>query len=153
MGSRRDNSPGDVPTKGQTVIETVMMLLLLLLVFFTIVEFSRAWYLKNSLNNAARVGVRVAALDPALVADGTTLDCSEAGDKAHAAVCSSPGVSNSSATRVTVIRTEDVEPTGSSPGTGDTIAVRVNSDFETVLPELLTFMPTIANSSASMRYE
>ncbi len=49
--------------KGQTVIETALMIMLLLVLFFGIAEVARFWWLKNQINNAARVGVRVAIVD------------------------------------------------------------------------------------------
>jgi Flp pilus assembly protein TadG len=55
---------------GQTLIETVFVLALLLILIFGIAEFARAWYLKNSLNNASRVGARVAIVQFTL--NGTT---------------------------------------------------------------------------------
>jgi hypothetical protein len=55
--------------KGQTVIETALMILLLFILFFGIAEIARFWWLKNQVNNAARVGVRVAIVDPSLTFD------------------------------------------------------------------------------------
>jgi len=48
--------------RGQTVIETLFMLIILLAIFLLIAEVARAWHLKNSLNNAARVGARFAVV-------------------------------------------------------------------------------------------
>jgi Flp pilus assembly protein TadG len=52
--------------KGQTVIETALMIILLFVLFFAIAEIARFWWLKNMINNAARVGVRVAIVDTTL---------------------------------------------------------------------------------------
>jgi Flp pilus assembly protein TadG len=52
--------------KGQTVIETALMIMLLFILFFGIAEIARFWWLKNQINNAARVGVRVAIVDTTL---------------------------------------------------------------------------------------
>jgi Flp pilus assembly protein TadG len=49
--------------KGQTVIETALMIMLLFVLFFGIAEVARFWWLKNQINNAARVAVRVAVVD------------------------------------------------------------------------------------------
>jgi hypothetical protein len=49
--------------KGQTIIETALMIMLLFILFFAIAEIARFWWLKNQINNAARVGVRVAIVD------------------------------------------------------------------------------------------
>ena len=55
--------------KGQTVIETVFMLIILIAIFLLIAEVARAWHLKNSLNNAVRVGARFAVVQTTLVTD------------------------------------------------------------------------------------
>lgn len=73
----------DKNEKGQTVIETALMMILLLVLIFGIAEIARAWWLKNQLNNAARVGVRVAIVD-STIKDSTAspiaeADCSWAG--------------------------------------------------------------------------
>jgi Flp pilus assembly protein TadG len=54
--------------KGQTVIETALLILLLFVLFFGIAEVARFWWLKNQINNAARVAVRVAIVDTTLTA-------------------------------------------------------------------------------------
>jgi hypothetical protein len=52
--------------KGQTVIETALMIFILFILFFGIAEVARFWWIKNQINNAARVGVRVAIVDTTL---------------------------------------------------------------------------------------
>jgi Flp pilus assembly protein TadG len=47
--------------KGQTAVETALILPLLLLLVLGIMEFGRGFFLKNTLNNAARVGSRYAS--------------------------------------------------------------------------------------------
>jgi Flp pilus assembly protein TadG len=59
--------------RGQTVIETALMILLLFVLFFGIAEVARFWWLKNQINNAARVGVRVAIVDQSLDSLGADL--------------------------------------------------------------------------------
>jgi Flp pilus assembly protein TadG len=56
--------------KGQTIIETALMILLLFVLFFGIAEIARFWWLKNQINNAARVGVRVAIVDTSTLLTG-----------------------------------------------------------------------------------
>jgi Flp pilus assembly protein TadG len=136
---------------GQTVIETVLMLTLLLVIFFMMAEFARAWYLKNSLNNAARVAVRIAVVANGL--DEVEGNCgATGGNEILDAVCSSPGVPNNETTDVTV----DVDVTGGIDSTkldsGDTVTVGVRADF-VAITNLLSFLPTAASSSAAMRYE
>jgi len=48
--------------KGQVLVETAIILPLLLLLIFGLIDFARAMYTKNSLNNAARSGARTAAV-------------------------------------------------------------------------------------------
>lgn len=50
--------------KGQALVETALIIPLLLLLVMGVFEFGRAMYIKNTLNNAARGGVRVAAVTP-----------------------------------------------------------------------------------------
>jgi Flp pilus assembly protein TadG len=52
--------------KGQVLVETAFVLPLLLVLIFGMVDFGRAMYTKNTLNNAARSGARVAAVTPGL---------------------------------------------------------------------------------------
>jgi Flp pilus assembly protein TadG len=137
--------------RGQTVVETIFMLLILLFLFFLIAEFARAWYLKNSLNNAARVGVRVAVVTPNLQPVGDTA-CYAASGSVLLAVCNSPGLSNT--TIVSLSIQEDVNPPASpyaSPG--DTVRIDLESDFETFVPLLNSLVPEAARAAASMRYE
>lgn len=139
---------------GQTIIETIFMLTILLMIFFLIAEFARAWYLKNSLNNAVRVGVRVAVVTASLTTSGipdTTCPTSgTTGDAIVDAVCTSPGVPGGE-TVVGVAVTDDNGIAGLNAG--DTITLNARANFATVVPGLLTFMPTGASSSATMRFE
>jgi len=139
----------NIKTRGQTVIETVLMLLVLLMIFFVIAEFSRAWYLKNSLNNAVRRAVRTAVVTPDLTT--ITNACPMPGNLIVNAVCTSPGVPNTSTTKVTLQVITDTPPAGIS--TGDIIEVNVRAGFNTLVPALLPFMPKSAYSAAAMRYE
>jgi hypothetical protein len=136
---------------GQTVIETVLMLFFLLVLFFLIAEFARAWYLKNSLNNAARVGVRVAVVTPDLSA-GSTI-CGSASGPVFEAVCSSPGLTNTTAVELSII--DDVDPPASPyASSGDTIKVALEDNFETFVPAVIPALEDISViAEASMRYE
>jgi hypothetical protein len=49
--------------RGQAVIEFVLVLPLLLLLVFVIVEFGRAWNVRNDLSQMAADGARMAAVD------------------------------------------------------------------------------------------
>lgn len=141
-GKNRYNRRG----KGQTVIETIFMLVFLLFLFFLIAEFARAWYLKNSLNNAARVGVRVAIVTQDLE-DVNEEVCPGSGPVLDA-ICSSPGLPDT--TRVTV-SIDDPDSNGAT--SGDTVTVSLSADFTTFVPLLNSLVPEKAVSEASMRYE
>ena len=52
--------------KGQVLVETAIILPILLLLIFGLIDFGRAMYTKNTLNNAARAGARVAAVTKSL---------------------------------------------------------------------------------------
>lgn len=133
---------------GQTVIETVFMLTILFVIFFMIAEFARAWYLKNSLNNAVRVAVRKAVVMPNLTDESG--NCSSGGGPIIDAVCSSPGVPVG--TTVEVLRIDDADPSGF--GSGDTVRVSATALFDTVVPNLpIVIFPDSASSVATMRYE
>jgi len=139
--------------KGQTAIETLFMLFILLFLFFLIAEFARAWYLKNSLNNAVRVAARLAAVTPNLAPDSDIVDCPDSTPIINT-VCSSPGVPNDERTSVRVFRTEDVDPTGGNLTTGDTVTVNARSTLDLLIPFVTTLViPDEAESEASMRYE
>ncbi len=136
---------------GQTVIETVLMLFFLLVLFFLIAEFARAWYLKNSLNNAARVGVRVAVVTPNLSGSGP-ISCSSASGPVFDAICSSPGLPDT--TQVTLSIEDDVGPAAPPASSGDTIRVAIAADFETFVPGIIPGLNDISVfAETSMRYE
>ena len=53
--------------KGQALVETALIIPLLLLLVMGLFEFGRVMYIKNTLNNAARAGVRVAVVTPKFI--------------------------------------------------------------------------------------
>jgi len=147
--------------KGQTLIETALILLVLLFIVFGISEFSRAWFVKNSLKNAARAGSRLAVVTiisnfPSGVgppfATEVEFTCPNANTILNAA-CSAPGVKNTSDTHV-FLRVDDGD-SSSSITPGDTITVRISRiNFESILPGLFrTFIPSQLSADSSMRYE
>jgi len=137
---------------GQTLIETVFVLALLFLLILGIAEFSRAWYVKNSLNNAARIGARVGAVTPGLAAE-TDTPC-PGGSAVATAVCNSAGVPSTAEVTVAVV---DTSGDSVIPNAGDTVTVTVKIDYLTgfspfaILPWLQSL--TGLSSQASMRYE
>lgn len=138
---------------GQTVIETILWLLFILLIIFFIVEGARAWYLKNSLNNAVRVAVRRAVVEPNLSPLLITNAACPSSNYIVNTVCASSGVPNSNETKVTVqLLPPDVGVAGPSPG--DIISVKAVTKFESIVPRLLPMFSGIdVVSSAAMRYE
>jgi Flp pilus assembly protein TadG len=144
--------------KGQTVIETIAMLLVLLTILFMIAEFARAWYLKNSLNNAARVGARVAvvAFINTTGSNPIIAHCSTAGSDPKNpidAACGSPGVPHSPSNDTTVALTVDDTINDGKASQGEKVTLKMTADFKTVLPRLLPFMTNTVVAEASMRHE
>ena len=68
---------------GQVLVETAIILPLLLVLLFGLVDFGRAMYTKNTLNNAARSGVRVAAVTSPLTPSSPTSLFSSNGEPAN----------------------------------------------------------------------
>lgn len=144
---------------GQTTVETVLVIIVLFIMLFGIVEWSRAWWTKNSLNNAVRVGARTAAVTPDLTLTAISDDCSPTpGDVIIAKVCSSPGVPKT-ATTLVIISMVDEPPASGDLDEGDTVTVRVEAVFIGAVPGLSAisfgFVPNNLPlvSQASMRYE
>ena len=159
--------------KGQTIIETALVIILLFIFFFGIAEIARAWWLKNQLNNAARVGVRVAVVDATLTLSGisetdcsrsgtacTSLSANEAVKKACASITTNILCISDDGTpaKVTVTVTQ-VDTSKTTIVTGDEVKVTVKGKFTSVVPNLssLSFGLIPDNitmtTDASMRYE
>ena len=135
--------------KGQTIIETALLMILLLMFFFGIAEIARAWWLKNQLNNAARVGVRAAVVDDTLTLTGVPENsCQWAGT-----ICQSSSASKalqkacSSITNVDLCKTAKVKvdvtdsDTNNLINASDEVKVTVRGDFNSVVPNLLAGVP------------
>ncbi|MBI5560337.1 MAG: pilus assembly protein [Deltaproteobacteria bacterium] len=157
---------------GQTLIETVFVLFILLLLILGIAEFARAWYVKNSLNNAARVGARAGAVTPGLLALPATPCNPTPVNAAAKAACDSLSMSPLAKINVNVtvclglidpstgVCTTDVSA-GSNPSAldaGDTVTVRVNSHYAAGVSTFKILSPWLTtlydlSSQASMRYE
>jgi Flp pilus assembly protein TadG len=149
--------------EGQTLIETALVLFLLLIILLGITEFSRAWFNKNSLKNAARHGVRIAVVTDSItsasnVACGNSCPAtSPPTTTTHIieAVCCSPGVRNDSDTDVSLTFTDDDSSGGLNKG--DTVTISADfsdSDFFIVGGSPWPWPKEMnTNVSASMRYE
>ena len=144
--------------KGQTVIETALMMILLLVLFFGIAEIARALWLKNQLNNAARVAVRVAIVTPSLTNIPATACSPTPANPVVLAGCNSITSTVLHDDSNTSVRLT-YNGSGTTAASGDTVTVFVQGTFRSVVPNLagLSFglfqstypMPT----NASMRYE
>lgn len=104
------------------MIETAFVLIILLIILLGITEFSRGWFTKNSLKNAARHGARIASVTPSIV--DVTGQCSAPNDVIVNAVCESPGVPDT--TRVSLT----IEGGGTA---GDTVTLEVEYDFNLIV--------------------
>lgn len=145
---------------GQTTVETVLVIIVLFIMLFGIVEWSRAWWTKNSLNNAVRVGARTAAVKSGITLDLVSQPCSPAPtNDIIALVCLSPGVPKVADTFVIISGVDENSSGGPNLDEGDTVTIRVQAVFEGAVPGLsgISFgfvpdnLPLV--SQASMRYE
>ena len=150
--------------KGQTTIEVALVMILLLVLFFGIAEIARAWWLKNQINNAARVAVRVAIVTPDIINISFT-SCSAysspgstPSEKIGYAACGSitnTGLHDSAEVALNI--TDDDSSGGLT--SSDTVTVTVRGQFVSVVPNLAglsfgLFPASITMSSdAAMRYE
>ncbi len=133
--------------KGQALVEFALILPVLVLLVFGMVEFGRAMYLKNMLNNAARAGARAAVVTPnlpqttsySLAARGTDVIQQTMFDGLQY-------VDRSTATA-------NVSVNGSNPAkNGDIVTVSVTCNFDSVVQKLIKIANTLTGA-ASMRYE
>jgi Flp pilus assembly protein TadG len=136
-----------------------------MILIFGVAEIARAWYLKNSLNNASRMGARVAVVQSSLPVAGANDECGTANpldpgvQKVFDAVCSDASGVNAADRTVTVdISIDDVdEDTTTNAGDLVTVMVTVNfnsgkfSVFSSLIPGLSAL--EVLSSRASMRYE
>ena len=148
----------DKNEKGQTVIETALMMILLLVLIFGIAEIARAWWLKNQLNNAARVGVRVAIVTPGLTNISATTCLPPPANPVVLAACNS--ITNTALhddfnTKVGL----NIIGNGGTADPSDTIIVTVQGKFVSIVPNLATLSFGLIpdqipmSTDASMRYE
>ncbi|MBI5102910.1 MAG: pilus assembly protein [Nitrospirae bacterium] len=134
--------------EGQTVIETAILMILILMLFFGIAEIARAWWYKGQLNNAARVGARVAIVTPSLTLPSSA-SCSSSAPvvaAACAAITSSDLRSSASVNVACSINT-----TCSSPAAaGDSITVSVSGVFTTVVPGMASLAGSLVPDSTTL---
>ena len=150
---------------GQTLIETALVLFLILMILLGVSEFSRLWFAKNSLKNAARSGVRLAvvtqisafptefsSVTPPPFDTDVEFECPNANLIINT-VCTSPGVKNTSDTHV-ILRLVD-EDTFNTFNAGDTITVTVTRvNFKAIVPGFFRLViPSKFSGDSSMRRE
>ncbi len=154
--------------KGQALVETALVIPLLLLLIMGLFEFGRVMYIKNTLNNAARTGVRAAVVTTGLQATSTpqTLNnsCTFSGPNklVYQLICNSiyNGIPKDQVT-VNIAISDLSLPTGLSAGDSVTATLTWGS-FKFVTP--LAPLAALAGGSsvlnldsivgeASMRYE
>lgn len=128
-------------SSGQAIVELAIILLPLALLVFGMIEFGRYLYLKNSVTNAAREGVRKA-------------------------VVTNPWDNSSNGSALTIITYTKTLPSmddtsvsvmssPSPPSTGAEVSVTVRKPFSTGLINLLPQFKNMTSirASATMRYE
>ena len=145
--------------KGQALIETALVLMLLLIIIFGIAEFSRAWYVRNSLKNAVRSGARLAVVTCGVSSVSNVAcpgaDCNVASSVNNSAiigaVCCSLGDQTRNVTTVT-IETTAHDPSGL---TADDIKVSGSTTFTFVLGGGIWpwAKSTTITTDATMRHE
>jgi Flp pilus assembly protein TadG len=148
---------------GQTLIETALVLFLILMILLGIAEFSRAWFTKNSIKNAARQGARVAAVESGITTELNRVSPEAAGsgltpsdcvnltgkEKVFCTIWSSPGI-------ITDSNASIPKPTASLTINGDTITVDVTMRFKFLVPNFVVrglALPSTLSASATMRSE
>ena len=143
-----------ISQKGQTLVEMAIILPLLLFLILGIFEFGRAMYLKNTLNNAARAGVRTAVVQTTVNNNTTYSDCTSipSNEPIKKTICES--IFNIPKSEISA----NITVLGSNPArTGDTIEVNVTwNNFQTLTLKYTGMNLKITNiltGKAAMRYE
>lgn len=145
--------------KGQAMVEMALVIGFLVLLIFGMTEFGRAMYTRNTLNNAARAGARVAVVTPSSSfpsLSATSVDCSSIpSNSIYAAVCTGiagGGIQNKTVT-VTVGIQDPSGGTQTTPASGYSINVTVQASFTPVLALMQNMISATLSGQATMRYE
>ena len=143
--------------KGQAMVETAFVLFVLVLFVFGIIEFGRAMFIKNMLNNAARAGVRCA-----VVTAPTGLTSPPNWTQANIdtiTTCANNSIfyiKPPEQTTVGIFMNNGTTPVAANsvhPTPGDTVTVTVTlTGYNAIVPKLIPISGTFIGT-ASMRYE
>jgi Flp pilus assembly protein TadG len=145
--------------KGQAMVEMALVISFLVLLVFGMTEFGRAMYTKNTLNNAARAGARVAIVTPASsfpTLSATSVDCNNSqANVIYAAVCT--GIAGGGIQNKTVTVSIDIQDPGgntqTAPASGYSVSVTVQASFDPVLALMKNMISASLSGEATMRYE
>ncbi len=91
MEDRKHKTINSRTEGGQTAVETALLLAFIFMLVFFIVDVALLWFNENSLNNAARVGARTAAVEPTLSNVSAVCATHDPGNRVLAATCDSIG--------------------------------------------------------------
>ncbi len=139
--------------KGQTLVETAIVLAIFLALGFGVVEFGRAWFYSNHLNNSVRAAARYGAVfdnESATIPSGTLSPAIEA--KALDEITSLINVP--SAERAGMVTVTYEPDRGGMVDRGDTIKVTANMQFNVLSGDIIgNFGNFMMTRSASVRRE
>lgn len=123
-------------TRGQALVEMALLLPLLLLLVIGILEFGRAWYYKQQVNNAAREAARI-------------LVVTKPWDASYSCITSIRSIYN-----LKPVAQWTITPS-TTPSTGATVSVTLGKNFATIVPNFPPFnqIPTSIEATVKMRYE
>jgi hypothetical protein len=158
-------------SKGQTLIETALILFILMVILLGITEFSRAWFTKSSLKNAARQGAReaVVSTDLDFTSFSGPFDCAaiypdcpnpmpaNGNDRIKRVACCQPGIKPTVQGEIMFTLSLADENANGTPQRGEEIMLTAafdNPNFFVVGDGLWPWQKRLnITTSASMRYE
>ena len=127
---------------GQSSVEFVLVFMLLMLIMLGLVDFSRAWWVLNSLNFGAREGTRSAIVTPYLNIDDSRI------------------INRVEKTLSNMVNPKELSvkvrfDSLSNPSAGDPITVSVSHVFDLYIGKLIPGLPEAVDLRAQsvMRYE
>jgi Flp pilus assembly protein TadG len=159
---RKNHAFGVRGCRGQAIVELALVIFLLLLLVMGIFEFGRAMYIKNTLTHAARAGARAGVVTSgiataAAITPNSTCNypASTGNDPIYKAACISlySGI-NKNNVRIMVDVNDTVAAPSGTLNSGDMVKVTVSLvNFTSLVPKLITVLPTSLSGDTAMRYE